>query len=112
MRKTFRLLARVSSSLPVRPPQARRAGKPTLSLEHFVQRQRVLSLWRSIVRTLYKIPKAHRGEPMRYARNEFERQKNVTDLTQIRYLVSTGKAEFEGMQRYIHELAARGRGAL
>jgi hypothetical protein len=44
---------------------------------------------------------------MRYARNEFERQKNVTDLTQIRYLVSTGKAEFEGMQRYIDELAAR-----
>jgi hypothetical protein len=31
----------------------------------------------------------------------------VQDVTQIRYLVSTGKTEFESMQRYIDELAAR-----
>jgi hypothetical protein len=107
MRNTLRRLATVSSSLPARPPPARRAGKPALSLEHFLQRQRVISLWRSIVRALYRIPKPHRDDPMQYARNEFERHKNVTDVTQIRYLVSTGKTEFEGMQRYINELAAR-----
>jgi hypothetical protein len=107
MRNTLRLFATVSSSLPARPPPARKAGKPPLSLEHFVQRQRVISLWRSVVRAIYKIPKAHRDEPVQYARNEFERHKNVTDLTQIRYLISTGKTEFDGMQRYIDELAAR-----
>ena len=106
MRNTLRLLATVSSSVPARPP-LRRAGKPTLGLENFLQRQRVISLWRSVVRALHKIPKAHRDEPMQYARNEFERHKKVTDLTQIRYLISTGKTEFDSMQRYIDELAAR-----
>jgi hypothetical protein len=109
MHRTLRLLATISSSLPARPPPsaARRAKKPALSLEHFLQRQRVLSLWRSIVRALYKVPKAHRAEPMQYAREEFERHRDVKDVTQIRYLVSTGKTEFESMQRYIDELAAR-----
>jgi hypothetical protein len=109
MRRTLRLLATVSPSLPARPPVSapRRAKKPALSLEHFLQRQRVFSLWRSIVRALYKIPKTHRAEPMQYARKEFDRHRDVQDLTQIRYLVSTGKTEFESMQRYIDELAAR-----
>lgn len=110
MRSTLGFFATISRSLPTGPhiPQrSLRSHKPALSLEHFLQRQRVLSLWRSVVRALYKTPKAHRGEPMQYARHEFERHKDVKDLTQIRYLVSTGKTEFEGMQRYIDELAAR-----
>jgi Complex 1 protein (LYR family) len=41
-----------------------------------------------------------------YARQGFERNRDVTDLIQIRYLISTGKTELEGMQRYINELAA------
>jgi Complex 1 protein (LYR family) len=109
MRPTPRLLATISSSLPARAPPARRPSpKPAaLSLEHFLQRQRVLSLWRTIVRALHKIPLPHRREPLQYARHEFERHKTVSDLAQIRYLVSTGKTEFEGMQRYIDELAVR-----
>lgn len=78
-----------------------------LGLEHFLQRQRVLSLWREIVRVINKIPPSStRNEMRHYARQSFERNRNVTDLTQIRYLVSTGKTEFEGMQRYIDELAS------
>lgn len=78
-----------------------------LSLEHFIQRQRVLSLWRTILRSAYRIPRDRRGETVAYARAEFERNRSVQDLSQIRYLVSTGKVEFEGMQRYIDELAAK-----
>ena len=111
MRNALRLCATVSSSLPARPtppPPSRRPAKPPpLNLDRFLQRQRAISLWRSIVRALYKIPKAHRDEPIQYARTEFARHKTVTDLTQIRYLISTGKTEFDGMQRYIDELAAR-----
>jgi hypothetical protein len=107
MRNTLRLFAPVSSSLRARSLPARKVRKPPLSLDHFLQRQRVISLWRSVVRALYKIPKAHRDEPMRYARNEFERNKDVSDLSQIRYLISTGKTEFGSMQRYIDELAAK-----
>ncbi len=84
-----------------------RFRKPPLSLDHFLQRQRVLSLWREIVRALQKIPPSNtRNEMRQFARQSFERNRNVTDLTQIRYLVSTGKTEFESMQRYINELAS------
>lgn len=84
-----------------------RFRKPPLSLEHFLQRQRVLSLWRKIVRAINRIPPSNtRNEMRQYARQNFELNRNVTNLTQIRYLVSTAKAEFEGMQRYIDELAS------
>ncbi len=82
--------------------------KPPLGLDHFLQRQRVLSLWREMVRAIYKIPPSNTRDEMRqYARQGFQRNRNVSDLSQIRYLISTGKTEFEGMQRYIDELAAK-----
>ncbi len=87
--------------------QLSRSSKPPLSLEHFLQRQRVLGLYRSIIRSLYRIPKDRRAEPISYAKGEFERNKHVADIGKIRYLVSTGKTEFEGMSRYIDEMAAR-----
>ncbi len=31
----------------------------------------------------------------RYAREEFERRREVTEMRQVRYLLSTGKADFE-----------------
>ena len=81
---------------------------PPLSLESFIQRQRVLSLYRTILRSIFEIPKSpNRSETIGYARVEFERNRHVEDVTQIRYLISTGKTEFEKMERYIHELASR-----
>ncbi|KKK26256.1 hypothetical protein ARAM_003341 [Aspergillus rambellii] len=109
MRSSVRLLAAVS---PTRPSKLR---KPTISLDHFIQRQRVISFWREIVRSLYsdqlnvseEIPKSPTRDELRdYARHEFERHRNVTDLQHIRYLLSTGKSEFEMMKRYIDEQAA------
>ncbi|KAL4797559.1 hypothetical protein BDV19DRAFT_386986 [Aspergillus venezuelensis] len=47
-----------------------------------------------------------RSELRDYARTEFERHRNVTDLQHIRYLLSTGKSEFDMMKRYIDEQAA------
>jgi len=79
---------------------------PPPSLEHFLQRSRVLTLYRSIVRSIHRIPATKRGEYLAHARGEFERNKHVTDITQIRYLVSTGKTEFDTMARYIEEMAA------
>lgn len=89
-------------------PTSTRFRKPPLSLDHFLQRQRVLSLWRDIVRATKRIPPSNtRNEICQYARQSFENNRSVTDLTQIRYLISTGKTEFDGMQRYIDELAVR-----
>jgi hypothetical protein len=104
MRPSSPLLATVKSFKPSRLPSNK---PPPSSLEAFIQRGRVLSLYRDILRNLFRIPKGKREEPISYAKNEFARNKHITDITQIRYLVSTGKAEFDTMTRYIDELAAK-----
>ncbi|KAI8240255.1 LYR motif-containing protein 2 [Colletotrichum sp. SAR 10_99] len=82
-------------------PAKSRLGK-TLSLDHFLQRSRVLSLYREILRGTQRIADpTTRAESRRYARDEFERHRDVTDINHIRYLISTGKTEFQSMERYI-----------
>ncbi|CZT05856.1 uncharacterized protein RCO7_03972 [Rhynchosporium graminicola] len=77
----------------------------TISLDHFLQRSKALSLWRSIVRGCRKInDPSTKGETLRFAREEFVRNRGVEDITQIRYLISTGKTQWEGMERYIDGL--------
>ncbi|KAL3450132.1 complex 1 protein-domain-containing protein [Aspergillus insuetus] len=101
MRSSLKLLVAVN------PTRSSKLRKPTISLDHFIQRQRVIALWREIVRALNKIPNSPtRSELRDYARQEFERHRNVTDLQHIRYLISTGKSEFDMMRRYIDEQAA------
>jgi len=45
-----------------------------------------------------------RKETRQLAREEFERNKYVTDITQIRYLISTGKTQWQAVERYIDGL--------
>ncbi|OGE51897.1 hypothetical protein PENARI_c012G11541 [Penicillium arizonense] len=93
MRSTPGFLAAVSRSQPSR------LKKPAVGLDHFIQRGRVLAFWREVVRALNKIPPSStRNELHNYARTEFERHREVSDLT--------GKAEFETMRRYIDEQVA------
>lgn len=95
------LHARSFSSRPGSSPRL----KAALSLDHFIQRGRVLSLYRTILRDTRRIPdKRTRKETVGFARAEFESHKNVTDLQHIRYLLSTGKTEWEKMERYIDGL--------
>ncbi|KAI0473582.1 hypothetical protein GGR56DRAFT_676067 [Xylariaceae sp. FL0804] len=85
-------------------PSRSRLGA-TLSLEYFVQRARVLSLYRTILRGTGRIHDATtRAETRGFARVEFERHRAVTDLGHIRYLLSTGKTQWEGMERYIGDM--------
>ncbi|OTA68657.1 hypothetical protein K449DRAFT_461489 [Hypoxylon sp. EC38] len=82
-------------------PSKSRLGK-TLSLDHFLLRSRALSLYRSIIRGTRKISDpATRAETLNFARAEFERHRHITDISHIRYLLSTGKTEWESMERYI-----------
>ncbi|KAK3933598.1 complex 1 LYR protein [Diplogelasinospora grovesii] len=86
------------------PRSSSRLG-PTLSLDHFLQRGRALSLYRTILRSTRRIrDPATRAETRRFAREEFERHRQVTDIGHIRYLLSTGKTEWESMERYIDGL--------
>ncbi|KXL43408.1 hypothetical protein M433DRAFT_318954 [Acidomyces richmondensis BFW] len=76
-------------------------GKSFLTLEH---RARALALWRDIIRNIRKIPPSETREEMRtFARGEFERHKYVHDLGHIRYLISSGKTQFDTMRRYIEQ---------
>ncbi|WYZ43932.1 hypothetical protein EsH8_VII_000368 [Colletotrichum jinshuiense] len=76
--------------------------RKTLSLDHFLQRSRALSLYREIIRGTRRIVDPNtRAESRRFARDEFERHRDVTDIGHIRYLISTGKTEWQGMERYV-----------
>lgn len=83
----------------------RRAGSrlnAAMSLDQFLQRSKVLSLYRSILRGTKRIADpTTKAESRRYARDEFERHRGVTDSAHVRYLLSTGKTEWEGMERYV-----------
>ncbi|KAH8744919.1 hypothetical protein F5883DRAFT_439375 [Diaporthe sp. PMI_573] len=86
-----------------RPGRARppRLGQ-TVSLDHFLQRSRVLALYRTVLRGTRRITdhKA-RDETRLFARQEIERHRHVQDLQHIRYLLSTGKTQWEGLERFI-----------
>ena len=82
-----------------------------------------MSLYRTILRGTKRIADpATRAESRKYARDEFDRHRGVSDAvsltntdiyislqdanaalqkSQIRYLLSRGKTEWEGMERYI-----------
>jgi hypothetical protein len=53
---------------------------------------------------LYTLPADKRRESLAYARGEFERNKHERDAGKIRYLISTGKGEWESMERYVREM--------
>ncbi|KIW80072.1 hypothetical protein Z517_06687 [Fonsecaea pedrosoi CBS 271.37] len=91
-------------------PSSRLRKSPPLSLDHFIQRQRVLSLYRDILRSLYRhMSHPQRGESIAYAKGEFTRNKDVREIERIRYLISTGKAEWDGVRRGVEEMGpARG----
>ncbi|KAG9240454.1 hypothetical protein BJ878DRAFT_430266 [Calycina marina] len=77
----------------------------TVDLDHFLQRKKAIALWRSIVRGCKKIEdKSTKQDTLKFAREEFRRNKDVEDITQIRYLTSTGKMEWETMEKYIEGL--------
>ncbi|KAK5634856.1 hypothetical protein RRF57_010569 [Xylaria bambusicola] len=68
----------------------------------FLQRARALALYRTVLRGTRSIDDpVTRAETRSFARAEFERHRGVTDIDHIRYLLSTGKTEWEAMERYI-----------
>ncbi|PVI00408.1 hypothetical protein DM02DRAFT_527094 [Periconia macrospinosa] len=82
-----------------RPSRLKLRGKNPLGLDHFVQRQRALALWKDILRSTASIPDAATKKDMRdFARAEFEQHRHVTDLAHIRYLISSGKTQFDTMK--------------
>ena len=46
----------------------------------------------------------HRDESVAHVKGEFIRNKDAKEVERIRYLISTGKAEWDGMRRGIEGL--------
>ncbi|CAL8394389.1 LYR motif-containing protein 2 [Gadus morhua] len=60
----------------------------TLTLKQFLQRQRVLGLYRSLLRTIREVPDpADRSYLRSWARDEFQRNKTATNPDAIRMMV-------------------------
>ena len=94
-----------SSRYPIHPRLANLSGTLPKSFDHFIQRQKALALWRAIVRAANKIKDPRQQVEIKdFARSELERNRRVDDLTHIRYLLSTGREQFESMRRYIEEI--------
>lgn len=98
-----RMHAAIRRYATVSPDKAVRFGSKTLTLEHFLQRQKVMNLWRECVRTINSMlsiryrrrryrewpadtnaeipPSMSTRKEMRdYARYEFERYRDIEDL--------------------------------
>ncbi|KAN0128359.1 LYR motif-containing protein 2 [Lactarius tabidus] len=65
-----------------------------LTLRHFIQRQRVLNLYRRAIRASRAIPDpAARKETITWIRAEFERNRHITDLDLVEDKLSAGRRE-------------------
>lgn len=71
-----------------------------LSLKQFLQRQKVLGLYRDMLRTIRKVPdQADRKYLTDWARHEFKRNKNATDQDAIRMMIMQAKNHLEELQK-------------
>ncbi|KAH6867129.1 hypothetical protein BKA58DRAFT_442119 [Alternaria rosae] len=111
--RTAAMLRAYATAASKPPSRLRARGKTPVGLDHFIQRQRALALWRDIVRSTASIPDAGaRRDMRRFARSEFDQHRSVTDLVSplppspssprltaaqghIRYLISHGKTQFQ-----------------
>ena len=67
------------------------------SLSSFLLRTRVLTLYRTILRSSSPFPSPQKQELRLFAREEFERHKHVREEEKIRWLISQGKVEVDRM---------------
>ncbi|MBN3291670.1 LYRM2 protein, partial [Polypterus senegalus] len=71
-----------------------------LNLKQFLQRQKVLSLYRSILRTIRKVPDKEDQQYLKnWAREEFKRNKNVKEEDVIRMMLTQGRRQLEDLTR-------------
>ncbi|KAL1920875.1 uncharacterized protein VTP21DRAFT_11510 [Calcarisporiella thermophila] len=69
------------------------------TLQHFILRAQALSMYRTILRTLRHIDKRNANELREWARHDFERTRNETDIEKIKYYLSLGNTEITNFKR-------------
>lgn len=69
-----------------------------LTLDHFLLRGQVISLYRQIVRCTKGMDKRDAKELIQWARADFERYRNEKDIENIKSLISAGKYQMHSLQ--------------
>ncbi|XP_067009389.1 LYR motif-containing protein 2 [Anabrus simplex] len=86
------------------------ASKVPLNLKQFMLRQRVLKLYREILRSIYKVPdESSKKELLQWARCDFEKHRHHTDEYTIKTLIFNGERSLKELQQTL-ELSKAGRG--
>uniref|UniRef100_A0A3B4U186 LYR motif-containing protein 2 n=2 Tax=Seriola TaxID=8160 RepID=A0A3B4U186_SERDU len=71
-----------------------------LSRSQFLQRQRILGIYRNMLRTIRQVPdEADRKYLRDWARDEFKRNKSATDQDAIRMMVTQANNHLEELQK-------------
>ncbi|XP_042247007.1 LYR motif-containing protein 2 [Thunnus albacares] len=71
-----------------------------LSLKQFLQRQKVLGIYRNMLRTIRKVPDETDRKYLRdWARDEFKRNKTATDQDAIRMMITQANNHLEELQK-------------
>ncbi|XP_023144519.1 LYR motif-containing protein 2 [Amphiprion ocellaris] len=71
-----------------------------LSLKQFLQRQKVLGIYRNMLKTIRQVPdEADRKYLRDWARGEFKRNKNATEQDAIRMMITQANNHLEELQK-------------
>ncbi|XP_074542108.1 LYR motif-containing protein 2 [Halichoeres trimaculatus] len=71
-----------------------------LTLKQFLQRQKILGIYRNMLRTIRQVPdEADRKYLRDWAREEFKRNKNATNQDAIRMMVTQANNHLEELQK-------------
>ncbi|AWP19644.1 putative LYR motif-containing protein 2 [Scophthalmus maximus] len=70
-----------------------------LSLKQFLQRQKVLGIYRNMLRTIQRVPdEADRKYLRDWARGEFKRNRSATDQDAVRMMITQANNHLEELQ--------------
>ncbi|KAI8988496.1 LYR motif-containing protein 2-like protein [Mycotypha africana] len=72
--------------------------KEAPTLDHFLVRAQVISLYRQIVRCTKGMDKTQAKELLQWARADFERHRFEKDIENIRSLITSGKHQMHSLQ--------------
>ncbi|KAL4232837.1 LYR motif-containing protein 2 [Mactra antiquata] len=78
------------------------AGRNAMTLKQFMLRSEVLKLYRNILRTVKEIPDDYyRNEMAKWARDDFRKNKHLTDEMAIKMMISKGKMSLKELEQSI-----------
>ncbi|KAK5853364.1 hypothetical protein PBY51_007156 [Eleginops maclovinus] len=76
-----------------------RLPSAALTFKQFLQRQKVLGIYRNMMKTIRQVPdQTDRKYLSEWARDEFKRNKNATDQDAIRMMITQANKHLEEMK--------------